>query len=169
MASVSAQGHSSAQSDFTATELSVSRWELMLGVRCQVELSWPQKEDSIVCESPGHCHTTSLAERKDGTRRLPKWCDILLVEVTARENVVHFYSKATSLKDELYKCICFWGNCSSNRDPSKKKQTKMLIKAMLCREPFLNLHLFRAYKESARKKREQEGNAKFTLKQEWIW
>lgn len=72
MASVGAQGHTSAQSDFTATELSVSRWELMLSVRCQVELSRPRKEDSIVCESPGHCHTTSLAARRDGTGRLLK-------------------------------------------------------------------------------------------------
>lgn len=84
MASVSAQGHSSAQSDFTVTELRVSRWELMLSVRCQVELSRPWKEESIVCESPGHCHTTSLATRRDGTGRLLKRCDSLLVEVTAK-------------------------------------------------------------------------------------
>lgn len=97
-ASVAAQGHSRAWSDLTATELSVSQWELMLSVRCQVELSEVWKEDSIVCESPGHCHTTSLAARRDRTGRLLKWSDSLLVEVTAKRNVVHFYSKAA--------CIC---------------------------------------------------------------
>lgn len=68
----SAKGHSSAQSDFTATELSVYRWELMLSVRCQVELSRPLKGESIVCESPGHCHTTFVAGSRDGTGKAPK-------------------------------------------------------------------------------------------------
>lgn len=69
----------------------------MLSVRCQVELFRPQKEDSIVCESPGHCHTISVAARRDGTGRLLKRSDSLLVEVTAWENVVHYYRKATSI------------------------------------------------------------------------
>lgn len=61
-----------APSQSPQAELSVSGWRLMLSVRCQVELSGPQKEDSIVCESPGHCHTTFLAARRDGTGRLLK-------------------------------------------------------------------------------------------------
>lgn len=52
MASVGAQGHSSAQSDFTATELSVSRWELMLSVRCQVELSGPGERIPLFVKAP---------------------------------------------------------------------------------------------------------------------
>ncbi len=61
-----------APSQSSQPELSVSRWKLMLSVRCQVELSGPQKEYSIVCESPGHCHTASVAARRDGTGRLLK-------------------------------------------------------------------------------------------------
>lgn len=127
MASVSAQGHSCAQSDFTATELSVSRWELMLSVRCQVELSKPLKEESIVCESPGHCHTTFLAASRDETRRLLKWSDFLLVEVTTRRNVVYFYSKATCIWEMLHESnshICHWWICTVYRDPSDKGSHK---------------------------------------------
>lgn len=97
LASVCAQGHPGIQSGFTATELSVSLCELMLCVRCQVELFGPRKEDSIICESPGRCHTTSLAARRAGTGRFLKWYDSLVVEVTARGNVVCF-SKG---------CVCF--------------------------------------------------------------
>lgn len=77
VASVGAQGHSGARSDFTAAELSVPQWELMYNVRCQVVLCGSQKEDSIVCESPGHCHTTSLASRRDGLGTILKWSNSL--------------------------------------------------------------------------------------------
>lgn len=99
----------------------------MLGVRCQVELSRPRKEDSIVCESPGHCHTTSLAARRDGTGRLLKWSDSLLVEVTARGNVVYFYSKAKCIREMLrglHSYICHWWNRTVYRDPSQKGSHK---------------------------------------------
>lgn len=52
VASVGAEGHSSAQSDFTVTELSVSRWELMLSVRCQEELSGPGKRTPLFVKAP---------------------------------------------------------------------------------------------------------------------
>lgn len=77
VASVGARGHSGARSDFTAAELSVPQWELMYNVICQVVLSGSQKEDSIVCESPGHCHTTSLASRRDGIGKILKWSNSL--------------------------------------------------------------------------------------------
>lgn len=189
MACVGAQGHSSAQSDFTATELSVSRWELMLSVRCQVELPRLRKEDSIVCESPGHCHTTSLAARRDGTGRLLKWSDSLLVEATARGNVVYFYSKATCIWEMLhglYGYICHWWSCTVYRDPSEKRSHKNKGKAVnlqcLKTKPasFLIINSFPSnesyllkfkwYRKLCKHKGEsQRGKAKFSLKLEWIW
>lgn len=125
MDSISAQGHSSAQSDFTVTKLRVSQWELMPSVRCQVKLSRPQKKDSIVCESPGHCHTTSHAARRDGTGKLLKRSNSLLVEVTARRNVVHYYRKARCIWEMLHSlCSCHWENCMLYRDPSEKQVIK---------------------------------------------
>lgn len=106
----------------------------MLSVRCQVELSKPRKEDSIVCENNGHCRTASLAVRRDGTGRLLKWSDSLLVEENVRGNVVYFYSKAACVWEKLHRLYSYtcnwWWNYTVYIDPSENGSHKIEGKAV---------------------------------------
>lgn len=89
MASVSALGHCSAGSDFTAAELSLTGGA---HVHCQMSgrVIWVPERGLHCLWKPGHCHTTSLAARLNGIRKLLKWSNFLLEEVTGRENVFYF-------------------------------------------------------------------------------
>lgn len=61
-------------------------------VHCQVSggVIWVPERGLHCLWKPGHCHTTSLAPRRNGIRKLLKWSNSLLVEVTGRENVFYF-------------------------------------------------------------------------------
>lgn len=85
----------------------------MLGVRCQVELSRPRNKDSIVCESPSHCRNTFLAARRDGTGRLLRRSDSLLVEVTVRGEM--WFTSTVRLR-AFVKCFMGYTATSATRN-----------------------------------------------------